>query len=161
MGSPNRELVANAFRFGAVGVFNRSGPFDLLCKAVEVVSQGQIWANTEQLHHVLSAFSKSPRQPRLDPTVEGRVTKREAAVIRLAVEGLTNREIARELTLTEHTVKNYLFRVFDKLGVSNRVELVLFCLRQEEDEHEQLPAREEEASRNVSVIVKRMAAGVA
>jgi len=161
LGPPNRELVADAFRLGAVGVFDRNGPFDLLCKAVEVVSQGQIWANTEQLHHVLNAFSKSRRQPKLDPKVEGRVTEREAAVIRLAIEGLTNREIARELTLTEHTVKNYLFRVFDKLGISNRVELVLFCLRQEEDENGQLPAKEEDTSGSVSVIPKWMAAGAA
>jgi DNA-binding NarL/FixJ family response regulator len=74
----------------------------------------------------------------MDATVENRVTKREAAVVRLAVEGLTNREIARQLGLTEHTVKNYMFRVFDKLGVSNRVELVLSCLRQEEDYREEL-----------------------
>jgi DNA-binding NarL/FixJ family response regulator len=68
--------------------------------------------------------------------VESRVTKREAAVVRLAAEGLTNREIAQQLSLTEHAVKNYLFTVFDKLGVSNRVELVLSCIYQQENAHE-------------------------
>lgn len=60
------------------------------------------------------------------------MTKRETDVVRLAVEGFSNREIAQELGLTEHTVKNYLSKIFDKLGVSNRVELVLSCLRREE-----------------------------
>ena len=140
MGSPNRELVIDAFRFGAHGVFCRNDRFDLLCKSVEVISQGQIWANTEQLRYVLDAFVKSPKQLKVDWTVEGCLTKREAAAVRLAVEGLSNREIAGQLGLTEHTVKNYLFRVFDKLGVSNRVELVLYCLRQEEDAREELAA---------------------
>src|SRR4029077_17328420 len=116
-----------------VGVFSRNGPFDLLCKSLEVVSRGQIWANAEELHYVLKAFAKSPKVPKLDARVENVVTRREAAVVRLAVEGLSNREIAQQLALTEHTVKNYLFRVFDKLGVSNRVELVLSCLDQEEN----------------------------
>src|SRR6202795_2452323 len=53
MASPNKEVVIDAFRFGAVGVFSRSGPFDLLCKSVEVVSRGQIWANAEGLHYIL------------------------------------------------------------------------------------------------------------
>ena len=81
--------------------------------------------------------------------VEGRVTRREAAVVRLAVEGLSNREIAQQLTLTEHTVKNYLFRVFDKLGVSNRVELVLCCLDQEEHARKELVAGERVPPRKV------------
>ena len=51
-------------------------------------------------------------------------------MVRCVAEGLTNREIARRLKLTEHTVKNYLFRIFDKLGVSSRVELVLYAFRQ-------------------------------
>ena len=125
MASPDKELVIDAFRLGAVGVFSRNGPFERLCKSVEVVSQGQIWATSEELHYVLTAFAKSPKPPKLDPKVESRITVREAAVIRLAVEGLSNREIAQQLALTENMVKNYLFRVFDKLGVSNRVELVL------------------------------------
>jgi DNA-binding NarL/FixJ family response regulator len=132
MGSADRELVIEAFRFGADGVFCRNSPFDLLCKSVDALAQGQIWANATELRYVLDEFTRTPKQRKVDPTVENRMTKREADVVRLAVEGLSNREIARELGLTEHTVKNYLFRIFDKLGVSNRVELVLSCLRQEE-----------------------------
>lgn len=135
MASPSKDLIIDAFRSGAVGVFSRNGPFTQLCKAIEVISQGQIWANAEELHYVLSAFVRSPRPPKLDSAMESRVTVREAAVVRLAIEGLSNREIAARLTLTEHTVKNYLFRVFDKLGVSNRVELVLSCLHQQENGH--------------------------
>jgi DNA-binding NarL/FixJ family response regulator len=131
--APEPDLVIEAFRFGADGVFCRNSPFDLLCKSVEAVSQGQIWASNDELRYVLNAFAKSSKQRKMDSNVEGRMTKREAEVVRLAVEGLSNREIGQQLGLTEHTVKNYLFRVFDKLGVSNRVELVLSCLRQEED----------------------------
>ena len=149
MASPNKEVVIDAFRLGAVGVFNRSCPFDLLCKSIEVVSRGQVWASAEELHYVLKAFVKSPKPPKLDPAVESRVTVREAAVVRLAIEGLSNREIAQQLTLTEHTVKNYLFRVFDKLGVSNRVELVLSCLHQEENAREELGAKKELIARSV------------
>jgi DNA-binding NarL/FixJ family response regulator len=56
------------------------------------------------------------------------LTKREEDVVRLLAEGLQNRDIARELKLSEHTVKNYLFHIFDKLGVSSRVELVLYAV---------------------------------
>lgn len=137
MGSMDRELVIEAFRFGADGVFCRNSPFEQLCKSVDAISRGQIWANATELRYVLDEFTRAPKQLRVDRTVENRMTKREADVVRLAVEGLSNREIARELGLTEHTVKNYLFRIFDKLGVSNRVELVLSCLRQEEAAREE------------------------
>jgi len=139
MSSSNRELVIEAFRFGADGVFCRNSPFDMLCKSVDALAKGQIWANSKELRYVMEEFMRAPKQRKVDPTVENRMTKREADVVRLAVEGLSNREIARELGLTEHTVKNYLFRVFDKLGVSNRVELVLSCLRQEEAAREEAP----------------------
>jgi DNA-binding NarL/FixJ family response regulator len=56
------------------------------------------------------------------------LTKREEDVVRLLAEGMQNREIAKELSLSEHTVKNYLFHIFDKLGVSSRVELVLYAV---------------------------------
>jgi two-component system, NarL family, nitrate/nitrite response regulator NarL len=149
MASPNRDVVVDAFRLGAVGVFNRNDSFELLCKAVEVVSQGQVWANTEELHYVLGALVKSPKPLKLDPKVESRVTAREAAVVRLAIEGLSNREIAQRLALTEHTVKNYLVRVFDKLGVSSRVELVLCCMYEERNAREELAEKKESIARKV------------
>lgn len=136
--SSDPELVIESFRLGGDGVFNRSDPFELLCKSVDVIAQGQIWANVQQLRHVLSAFATCSRRVAVHPLVAKRITKREAAVVRLAVEGLSNREIAGQLKLTEHTVKNYMFRVFEKLGVSNRVELVLSCIRAEEDTDEEM-----------------------
>ena len=123
MASRNMETVIDAFRLGAVGVFSRNSPFDLLCKSVEVVSEGQIWANTEELHYILSALAKSPKPPKLDPAVESRVTVREAAVVRLAIEGLSNREIAQALSIREQTVKSYVARIMRKVGVGNRIAL--------------------------------------
>ena len=58
------------------------------------------------------------------------LTKRESDVASLLAEGLSNKEVSMKLSLTEHTVSNYLFRIYNKLGVSSRVELVLFLLRQ-------------------------------
>jgi two-component system nitrate/nitrite response regulator NarL len=143
MGAPDRELVIEAFRFGVDGVFCRSKPFNLLCKSLDMISQGEIWATPSELRYVLDEFARAPRPLKMDPAVERRMTKREGDVARLAAEGLSNREIARKLGVTEHTVKNYLFRIFDKLGVSNRVELVLSCLRQEQTVHEEEAAAEQ------------------
>jgi DNA-binding NarL/FixJ family response regulator len=56
------------------------------------------------------------------------LTPREEQVVALVAEGLSNRETARELNLSEHTIKKYLFRIFDKLGISSRVELVLYAM---------------------------------
>jgi DNA-binding NarL/FixJ family response regulator len=150
--SQDQELVIEAFRSGADGVFCRNSSFHLLCKSLEVLSQGQIWASNDQLRFILDAFVKSPKQRKMHSAVESRMTKCEAAVVRLAVEGLSNREIAEKLGLTEHTVKNYLCRVFDKLGVSNRVELVLSCLRRDEDAGVGVTAGKELASEKVSAV---------
>jgi DNA-binding NarL/FixJ family response regulator len=137
MGAPDRESVIEAFRFGADGVFCRHSPFDLLCKSLEAISRGEIWATASELRYVLDEFTRVPKPLKMDPAVERRMTKREADVARFAAEGLSNREIGRKLGLTEHTVKNYLFRIFEKLGVSNRVELVLSCLRHEQAAQEE------------------------
>jgi DNA-binding NarL/FixJ family response regulator len=134
--SSDRELVIEAFRLGADGVFCRNQSFELLCRSVEAVSRGQIWANTAELRYVMEAFVNSSKRRKLRPRAERHMTKSESAVVSLAVAGLPNREIATQLGLTEHTVKNYLYRVFNKLGVSNRVELVLSCLSQEDASHE-------------------------
>jgi DNA-binding NarL/FixJ family response regulator len=142
--SSDPELVIESFRLGADGVFNRNDPFEPLCKSVDVLAQGQIWANVQQLRYVLAAFATSPRRVTVPPLVAKRITKWEAAVVSLAEEGLSNREIAEQLNLTEHTVKNYMFRVFEKLGVSNRVEVVLSCMRAEDGGNDERTIGDEE-----------------
>jgi DNA-binding NarL/FixJ family response regulator len=126
-----RELVVAAFRGGAKGVFFRDKPVEVLCKCLHRVHEGQIWAENADLVFLLEALSAAaPLRVSTPKTVEP-LTKREEEVVSLVAQGLSNREISRQLHLSEHTVKNYLFRIFDKTGVSSRVELALFVLRRD------------------------------
>lgn len=120
-------IVVQAFRAGAHGIFCRTEPFRLLTKCIECVHAGQVWASSSELHFLLEALTK-PGMANLRHLEHAPLSARESDVVRCVAEGLTNREIAAKLKLTEHTVKNYLFRIFDKLGVSSRVEVVLYAL---------------------------------
>jgi DNA-binding NarL/FixJ family response regulator len=123
------HLVIPAFRAGARGVFcSGQDDFKTLCRCVERVYAGQVWANSAQLTLLLEAFSRQPVTRLVDAGGLRLLTKREEDVVRLVQEGLTNREIGRELHLSEHTIRNNLFRIFDKLGVSTRVELALYAI---------------------------------
>jgi DNA-binding NarL/FixJ family response regulator len=122
-----REAVIAAFRAGAQGVFCRTEPFRLLAKCIQCVEAGQVWASSSELQFVLGALTQ-PALAHLSSNGKSPLSAREIDVVRCLAEGLTNREIARRLKLTEHTVKNYLFRIFNKLGVSSRVEVVLYAL---------------------------------
>src|SRR5487761_306247 len=124
------DLVVDAFRGGAKGVFCRTESFETLCKCIESVHRGQVWANSDQLHYLLSAFVQSSPLRAVDYAGKPLLTKREDEVASLLAEGLSNRAVSLKLGLSEHTVSNYLFRIYNKLGVSSRVELVLYLLRQ-------------------------------
>jgi DNA-binding NarL/FixJ family response regulator len=127
--SVDRELVVNAFRSGARGLFCFSvSPFRALCKCIQVVHRGQIWATAKQIDCLIDLISQVPSLRVVNADGVALVTPREEQVVALVAEGLSNREIARELALSEHTVKKYLFRIFDKLGISTRVELVLYAV---------------------------------
>lgn len=130
MDSPDRDLIVDAFRAGAKGVFCRSEPAASLAKCVRAVHSGQIWANARELQFLLEALSQRAAPRLVDSEGKAMLTKREEEVVRLVTEGLTNREISGRLGLSEHTIKNYMFRLFEKLGVSNRVELILYAFRQ-------------------------------
>jgi DNA-binding NarL/FixJ family response regulator len=123
-----RDLIVQAFRDGAKGIFSRTEPFQSLCKAIVSVYDGQVWANTEDLGYLLEALATMMPSRVYNASGVSLLTQREEEILRLVAEGLTNREIARKLKLSEHTVKNYMFRMFDKLGVSSRVELILYAL---------------------------------
>jgi DNA-binding NarL/FixJ family response regulator len=124
------EAILDAFRAGARGVFNRDSSIEMFCKCIRSVHQGQIWADSADVALVIEALASAPRM-RL-PAADGLnlLSKRECEVVESLVQGLTNREIAERMGLSPHTVKNYLFRVFDKLGVSNRTELLFMTLSQ-------------------------------
>ena len=124
------DLVVDAFRAGARGVFCRTESFEALCKCIQSVHKGQIWANSEQLHFLLEAFVRTSPLRAVDYAGRPLLTKREDDVASLLAEGLSNRDVSLKLGLSEHTVSNYLFRIYNKLGVSSRVELVLYLLRQ-------------------------------
>lgn len=126
------EIVTEAFRTGAKGIFCRAGSFEALCKCIVAVNKGQIWANSTELQFVLELLARATPRQRLNGQAKAQLTKREEEVVGLVTRGLTNREISRQLQLSKHTVKNYLFRVFEKLGVSSRVELVLYAMAQQE-----------------------------
>jgi DNA-binding NarL/FixJ family response regulator len=125
--SSERSHVVEAFRAGARGVFSRSESLKSLAKCIHCVNLGQVWANSKELRYLLEALGEALPMRVIDARGAALLSRREQEVVRCVAEGLSNREIAQRLGLTEHTVKNYLFRIFDKLGVSKRVEVVLYA----------------------------------
>lgn len=126
--SSKDEVVLDAFRAGARGLFGRNDPVEMLSACVRSVHRGEIWANHHHLNIALSALANSPTVRAVNAEGMNLLSERELEVVRFLAEGLTNREIAERMKLSQHTVKNYLFRVFDKLGVSSRVELLFMTL---------------------------------
>jgi DNA-binding NarL/FixJ family response regulator len=125
----DRDLVVSAFRSGARGIFPiTDASLRMLCKCLLRVAAGQIWASTEHLNYLLDLVSEVPSLRVLDSSGTNLLTPREEQVVALVAEGLGNREIAGELNLSEHTIKKYLYRIFEKLGISTRVELVLYAV---------------------------------
>ena len=138
--SSKDEAVLQAFRAGVRGVFGRDEPMEMLSRCVRRVHQGQIWASSEALEVVVEALAASPDVRAVNASGMNLLSERELQVVRCLAEGLTNREIAERLKLSQHTVKNHLFRVFDKLGVSSRVELLFMTMSQPPAEQVSLPS---------------------
>jgi DNA-binding NarL/FixJ family response regulator len=128
--SSERNLVVEAFRSGASGVFSRDDSFELLARCVQKVHEGQVWANSQQLKFAMEALASAVPSAILDAKGVNLLTKRELSVVTLVAEGRSNRDISQELRLSEHTVRNYLFRIYNKLGVSTRLELAVYALNQ-------------------------------
>ena len=132
----DRELAISAFRSGARGIFTiTDSNIRLLCKCLSRVAAGQVWASTEQLNYLIELVSEVPSLRVLNARGRPLLTPREEQVVALVAEGLGNRQIAQELNLSEHTIKKYLFRIFEKLGISTRVELVLYAMNNGDPRH--------------------------
>lgn len=116
--------VIHAFRCGARGVFARHQPMSELLSCIDQVRDGHIWAGRAETDLLLDAFKSIPSPRILNDSPS--LTARELQVVQCAAMGKTNKAIAGDLGLSEHTVKNYMFRAFEKLGVTSRTELLFF-----------------------------------
>ena len=121
-------MVVEAFRAGARGIFSRDQSSELLCKCIHVVHRGQVWVSSKEVQFIIAALSSTPPAEAICLKGPSLLTKREESVVHLVAEGLTNRDISHQLNLSEHTVRNYLFRIFNKVGTSNRLELALYAI---------------------------------
>jgi two-component system, NarL family, nitrate/nitrite response regulator NarL len=118
------ESVVASFRAGARGVLSRHETIETVSKCVCSVHQGQVWANSEQMTLMLQALTSSQNPQSVYSGRFEHLSKREIEIVECVGQGWSNRKIAERLGLSQHTVKNYIFKVFDKLGVSSRVELL-------------------------------------
>lgn len=135
----DRQFVVDAFRSGAKGVLGRSDPLKELWKCIYAVHTGKIWANDEELQFVLEALAdNAPARLALEHGAV-LVSDREQRLVCCVANGLTNGQIAQKLGLSEHTIKNCLNHLYDRVGVSSRVELVFACLGKASPEDAKVP----------------------
>jgi len=118
--------VVRAMRLGARGVVLKQSASDLLVKSIRKVFDGEIWLDNRMTAEVIDAFKKSAEsgQRREKPLL----SDREKEIVQLVAQGFRNREIGEKLFISEQTVKNHLHNIFDKLGVSDRLELALYAI---------------------------------
>ena len=126
--SSDHDDVLNAFAGGAQGVFCRSESFGALPKCIRCVYDGQIWADSSQMESLLEALASSRPLRIVNTKGVPLLTKREDEIAHLVATGFANQEISSRFRLKLHTVKNHLFHIYEKLGISSRGELILYAL---------------------------------
>jgi DNA-binding NarL/FixJ family response regulator len=120
------DRVIDAFRIGARGIVYSNENLDQLAKCVDCVSRGEVWVRRADLPLIFDGLSKSNVRV-TDVTGRALLSPREEEISRLVAEGMSNREVSRTLKISESTVKNSIFHIFEKLGISNRVELARYA----------------------------------
>ena len=124
-------IHAEALKAGAMGLVLKEKAAEVLLKAIEKVSQGEVWFDRTTMGSVLSEMSRGGGRTGEDPEAVkiASLTDREREVVTLIGEGLKNKHIAERLFISETTVRHHLTSVFDKLGVTDRLELVIYAYR--------------------------------
>ncbi len=155
--SSRSQDILDCFRAGARGIFSKNDQLESLCKCIRCVYEGQIWARGVELNLVLEALAKSPVAHATNHKGIELLSSREREVIQYLASGMTNPEIAEALGLSRHTVKNYLFRIFDKVGVSSRTELIYHTMNHEKCLVE---ARGTDVGENLLTLIKAAESGM-
>src|SRR5207302_1760902 len=124
---PDEELTLDLFRRGAHGIVSREVEPELLVDCLRKVAEGEPWLDSKGIRWVLEAYRTQATRPSSGrPKVQ--LTPKESLIVSCVTQGMKNKEIAVRVGTTEQVVKNYLRKVYDKLGVADRLELALFCL---------------------------------
>ncbi len=127
IGEPDEELTLELLRRGAHGIVSREVEPELLVDCLRKVSEGHAWLDSRGVQWVLEAYRTQGVRP-TSPRPKVQLTPKESLIVSCVTQGMKNKEIALRVGTTEQVVKNYLRKVYDKLGVADRLELALFCL---------------------------------
>jgi two-component system nitrate/nitrite response regulator NarL len=132
--SENKEDFIEAMKLGCCGILPKDSAPALISKSIQKVYAGEIWLDSNTTAAVIRQFA-SPLDPAIaqvaanaKPRERAQLSQREREIIVLIAQGYKNKEIAEKMFITEQTVKNHLHNVFDKLGVSDRLELALYAI---------------------------------
>ena len=136
--APNIKIIVQAsysdeshtvelYRRGVRGIISRAISPDLLVKCVRKIAGGETWIDNQSINLVIEAY-RSQAAALVSPRTQPRLSPKEMSIITCITQGKRNKEIAYQLGTTEQVIKNYLRKIYDKLGVSDRLELALYCL---------------------------------
>ena len=126
-GDLDADTTVEYLRRGVKGIVNRAITPDLLIRCVRKVAEGEIWLENRGVNWVVEAY-KSQASSLMSPRPKNRLSDKELLIVSCVTQGMRNKEIAQEVGTTEQVIKNYLRKVYDKLGVSDRLELALYCI---------------------------------
>jgi DNA-binding NarL/FixJ family response regulator len=123
----NEELTLELFRRGAHGIVSREVEPEIFVDCLRKVAAGKTWLDSQGVHWVMEAYRNQNSRP-AGTRSKIQLTPKETLIVSCVTQGMKNREIALRVGTTEQVVKNYLRKVYDKLGVADRLELALYCL---------------------------------
>src|SRR5579863_8373183 len=131
-GSDDKSEFVHAMKLGTCGIVLKQSPTDLLFKSIRKVHAGEIWLDTHTTAAVMRQFSTAEDYGAMPANGRSRerspLSHREREIVALVAQGFKNKEMAEKLFISEQTVKNHLHNIFDKLGVSDRLELALYAI---------------------------------
>ena len=125
--SSDENQTVELYRRGVRGIISRSISPDLLVRCVRRIAAGETWIDNQSVNWVIEAY-RAQAAALVSPRTQPRLSPKEMAIITCITQGKRNKEIAFQLGTTEQVIKNYLRKIYDKLGVSDRLELALYCL---------------------------------
>jgi DNA-binding NarL/FixJ family response regulator len=123
----DENQTVELYRRGVRGIVSRSISPDLLVRCVRRIAAGETWIDNQSVSWVIEAY-RAQASALVNPRSQPKLSPKEMAIITCITQGKRNKEIAYQLGTTEQVIKNYLRKIYDKLGVSDRLELALYCL---------------------------------